>query len=336
MLLLVLVSGEAQAQWIGRLKSCQHCNITNSFQEFMKPDIPQKSYHTDVHSVWATHIEVIPISIENGGFEPPSFAARLAEEAISGWARFRDKTAPGLRDGHFLKNFLRQSHAGALNDGFFHFQKNVYESAGDVKKALSEADQIHRTPPPTANSSWPEMEGIPEYKRLRRIVEVLSRRYLVRSGMDKKEAQNLEYSIFNWAAVHGPGEFHGPHTHVGEYHVGVFYAQAGKKAGKIVFGDPRGQNPPFGQKFIHTVRSGDLIFFPSWLSHMATVTAPSSSNFAANKNDSTQEEEPYRVIFSFNIGPVQGPLPCHYWFSDPTSHMGFTRPSPLDPAEVGL
>merc|ERR1712014_364517 len=115
---------------------------------------------------------------------------------------------------------------------------------------------------------------------------------------DPKEANNLEYSIFNWAAVHGPGEFHGPHTHVGEYHVGVFYAQAGKEAGKIMFGDPRGQNPPFGHKYIHTVRSGDLIFFPSWLSHMATVTAPSSSHYASNNS----EEEPYRVIFSFNIG----------------------------------
>jgi len=252
--------------------------------------------------------------------------------AIAGWARFRDKIAPNLRDGHFLKNFIHQRHAGALNDGFFHFQKNLYESEGDLKKALAEGNQIHRTPPATSNSSWPEMEAIPEYKRLRRIVEVLSRRYLVRSGMDKKEAETLEYSIFNWAAVHGNGEFHGPHTHVGEYHVGVFYAQAGRDAGKLVFSDPRGQNPPFGQKFIHTPRSGDLIFFPSWLSHMATVTAPEASK----KYNSSTQKEPYRVVFSFNIGPIYGPLPCHYWFSDPTAQMGFKKQARIDPKKLGL
>merc|ERR1712146_722015 len=113
--------------------------------------------------------------------------------------------------------------------------------------------------------------------------------YLVRSGVVPSVAASLNYSIFNWCAVHGPGEFHGPHTHVGEYHVGVFYAQAGDDAGKLRFGDPRGQNPPFGRTFFHTPRSGDLVFFPSWLSHMATVTAPSSD--ILNK-----EKEPYRVV----------------------------------------
>merc|ERR1719445_859024 len=93
----------------------------------------------------------------------------------------------------------------------------------------------------------------------------------MRAGLSKEVAMNLNYSIFNWAAVHSAGEFHGPHTHVGEYHVGVFYAQAGPRAGKLRFGDPRGHSPPFGRSFIHTPRSGELILFPSWLSHMATA-----------------------------------------------------------------
>merc|ERR1712187_570005 len=152
------------------------------------------------------------------------------------------------------------------------------------------------------------MNGLPEYHRLRKIVEKLSRRYLTRSGMTAATAAALHYSLFNWAAVHGPGEFHGPHTHVGEYHVGVFYAQAGESAGKLRFGDPRGHSPPFGRSFFHTPRSGDLVFFPSWLSHMATVTSP-----ASDLPKEADGEDPLRVVFSFNIGPVQGPLPCHLW-----------------------
>merc|ERR1711992_441121 len=104
--------------------------------------------------------------------------------------------------------------------------------------------------------------------------------------MAKQTAASLNYSIFNWAAVHGPGEFHGPH-----YHVGVFYAQAGPRAGKLRFGDPRGHSGPFGRSFFHTPRSGDLVFFPSWLSHMATVTAPASDVTGGGK-------EPLRVVFS--------------------------------------
>merc|ERR1719382_1150247 len=115
----------------------------------------------------------------------------------------------------------------------------------------------------------------------------MSRRYLVRSGMSMDAAKALKNSIFNWAAVHGPGEFHGPHTHVGEFHVGVFYAQVGSAAGKLRFGDPRGHSPPFGRSYFHTPRSGDLILFPSWLSHMATVTSPTSDPSRKTKDKSS-------------------------------------------------
>merc|ERR1712217_315638 len=115
-------------------------------------------------------------------------------------------------------------------------------------------------------------------------------------------AAAINYSVFNWAAIHGPG--------------------------KLRFGDPRGHSPPFGRTFYHTPRSGDLILFPSWLSHMATVTAPSSD--ILNK-----DKEPYRVVFSFNIGPISGPLPCHLWWSDPTGDMRFHLRSKVDLKELG-
>lgn len=328
-LLLCVVSG--QRGW-----RCQHCQVGEAFSEFLKSNDTVKDnseYLSDVHSLWATHVEVIPLTTDNGGFEPPGFHKRLAKEAIAGWARFRDEIAPGLPRGHFLKQFIHQKHAGALNDGFFHFQKNLFEAEGNLKQALHGRGRGgNPTPPPDANSSWPEMQSLPDYNKLRKYIEFFSRRYLKRGGLAPKEADDLKYSVFNWAAVHGPGEFHGPHTHVGEYHVGVFYAQAGDDAGKLRFGDPRGQNPPFGKTFFHTPRSGDLVLFPSWLSHMATVTAPKTSKAIRKSGGS----EPYRVVFSFNIGPVQGPLPCHYWWSDPTSQMAFTRQEPVDLKALGL
>lgn len=303
--------------------NCPHCPTESSYEEFLKPDSTDAGPHTTVNVLWSTHIEVVPITEDVGGWEPASFHQDLAKEAITGWKRFRDDIGPNLQRGHPLRSFLSQSHAGALNDGFFHWQKRLFEAEGDFDKSLAMDPDGPPTPPPDANSSWPEMNSLPAYRRLRKIVERTSRRYLERAGMKRKMAQGLNYSLFNWAAIHGPGEFHGPHTHVGEYHVAVFYAQAGPAAGKLRFGDPRGHSPPFGRTFFHTPKSGQLIIFPSWLSHMATVTAPTSD--IINK-----DEEPYRVVFSFNVGPVQGPIPCHLWWSDPTAEMGFKRRHKID------
>lgn len=306
-------------------KDCEHCKRGETFEELLQPEARQPGeYASTVEALWATHVEVIPITTDIGGFEPPEFHDKLADEATEGWKRFRDKVVPGLPRSARLRRQAQSKEGGALNNAFFSFQKNLFEHEGDLSKATSD-DEPNKTPHPDANSSWPEMSGLPEYARLREIVNKLSRRYLIRSGMDPEQAKKLEYSIFNWAAINGPGEFHGPHTHVGEYHVGVFYARAGESSGKLRFGDPRSQSPPFGKAYFHTPRSGDLVFFPSWLSHMATVSAPDF------QDNGSGEEPPYRVIFSFNIGPVQGPLPCAEWWSDPTSAMGFSRSSPIDP-----
>mmetsp|Transcript_54406 Transcript_54406/g.126984 ORF Transcript_54406/g.126984 Transcript_54406/m.126984 type:complete len:350 (+) Transcript_54406:66-1115(+) len=313
---------------------CNHCDVGEAFTELVGPQVSDEDSlaapHSEVNLLFPAQVEVIPLTKDIGGWLDPSFHKKLAKEAIRGWRAFRDKIGPGLPQGHSLRNFLGQSHAGALNDAFFQWQKRLFEASGDFKASLRDDEDPGPTPHPDANSSWPEMQSLPEYRKLRKIVDRLSRRYLIRAGLNPVQANALNYSIFNWAAVHGPGEFHGPHTHVGEYHVGVFYAQIGPAGGKIRFGDPRGQSPPFGRSFFHTPKAGHLVFFPSWLSHMATVTAPSS--------DVTRqtEKEPYRVIFSFNIGPVAGPLPCHLWWSDPTGDMKVMRKSKIDMKAVGL
>lgn len=344
MAVLLLLCSFAILPALARGGKCAHCSSEEAFSDLLRPDIKKSSAkgaadaddadsgpYTDVHVMWPAHVEVIPVTVENGGFEPPSFHEKLAKEAIRGWRSFRDDIGPKLPSQHSLRQFLSQSHAGALNDGFFHFQKRLFEFQGDFDAALRPEYHMPPTPPPDANSSWPEMNALPEYKKLRQIVEKFSRRYLIRSGLAPSTAHALNYSIFNWAAVHGPGEFHGPHTHVGEFHVGVFYAQVGPSAGKLRFGDPRGHSPPFGRTFFHTPRAGDLVFFPSWLSHMATVTAPTS-----DIREGSNKDEPYRVVFSFNIGPVSGPLPCHLWWSDPTGDMRFRRRTRVDLKGMGL
>jgi len=307
-------------------RGCPHCATEEHYQEFFRPQPSLESgAYSDVHMLWSTHIEIVSLTEDFGGWEPPSFHQNLAAEAIAGWKRFRDEIGPGLPNGHQLKSFLNQNHAGALNDGFFHFQKRLFEAEGNLEVALDPNMNMPPTPPPDANCSWPELNAQPEFRRLRKYIEYFSKRYLKRSGMSDQQVQDLDFSLFNWCAVHGAGEFHGPHTHVGEYMVGVFYAGIGPGGGKLRFGDPRGQSPPFGKHWYYTPKPGDLVLFPSWLSHMATVTAASSN--ILNKS----EEEPYRVVFPFNVGPVHGPMPCPLWWSDPTAEMSFHRRAEVSP-----
>lgn len=316
---------------------CPHCDVGDGFQEFLQSQ-PQEpgSSRSDVSVLWATHVEVIPITEDIGGWENPSFHQKLAAEAIRGWRNFRNKIAPQLRRSHPIRKVMTETHAGALNDGFFNFQKSLFDLEGDIQATIDEKEppsyEDDEVKPPDANTSWPEMNALPEYRRLRRIVEKFSRRYLIRSGMKPDAANSLNYTVFNWAAVHGPGEYHGPHTHVGEYHAGVFYAQIGPGAGKLVFGDPRGTVPPFGRTYYHTPKAGQLVLFPSWLKHMATVTAASSDIVQQD----SYKNEPYRVIFSFNIGPDDGRLADALLFSDPTGDMRFTRSSPIDREQFKL
>eukprot|EP00405_Crypthecodinium_cohnii_P026029 CAMPEP_0206491436 /NCGR_PEP_ID=MMETSP0324_2-20121206/44997_1 /ASSEMBLY_ACC=CAM_ASM_000836 /TAXON_ID=2866 /ORGANISM="Crypthecodinium cohnii, Strain Seligo" /LENGTH=365 /DNA_ID=CAMNT_0053972631 /DNA_START=13 /DNA_END=1110 /DNA_ORIENTATION=+ len=310
---------------------CSHCEATDAFEEFLKADQPLKDgeFASTVHMLWPAHVEVVPITSDLGGWEPPSFHENLAKAAIAGWRKFQTDIIPRLPKKHPLHHQLNQRHAGALNDGFFHWQKTLFEVGGDVPTSLK-IDPPVGTPDPDDNTSWPEMNALPEYQRLRKIVERLSRKFLIRSGLAPQVTNNLNYSMFNWCAVHGPGEFHGPHTHVGEYHVAVFYAQVGPAGGKLRFGDPRGHGPPFGRHVLHTPEAGHLVIFPSWLSHMATVTSPESDL------PREYEDEPLRVTFPFNIGPETGPLPCHKWWEDPTGDMHFHRQSKIDFEEMGL
>merc|ERR1712216_409077 len=98
---------------------------TGSFNSLLRPDDwapggpknpTNDTWGSDVHVLWPTHVEVIPLTEDIGGKEPISFHQDLAREAIDGWKRFRDRVAPSLPPRHPLKNFLNQEHAGALND----------------------------------------------------------------------------------------------------------------------------------------------------------------------------------------------------------------------------
>merc|ERR1719181_2015109 len=175
--------------------------------------------------LWPTYIESINITTDlDGGFEQPTIHYKIAEETTRRWRKFQSTYRGPLAE---------------LNNQFFSWQRRVFEERGDEKKALKPPTG-DISPKPWENSTWREMQSIAEYPRLRVLVQALSERFLLRTGIRPGLLKERVYSLFNWFAVHQVGESHSPHTHLGEYHVGVYYAQATPRSGKILFTDPRG------------------------------------------------------------------------------------------------
>jgi hypothetical protein len=278
---------------------------------------------------------VVPITSDLGGWEPPSLHETIAEEALRGWEWFRIKIVPNLPEDHELQKLLRTSQqSDALGDAFLRWQQLLFQHAGDVAAALagpgdgSSAAQAPSIGRSAANTSWPGMCALPEYSRLRKIVERLSTRYLARSGL--QSTASLNYTIFIWATVHEAGMQYGPRTSLGDFNVGLFFAKVSSTPGKLRISDPRGHSDPFGRSFDHVPRAGELLLFPSWVGHAVTPELLRKTSIAS------KEDGLARVVISFNIRPDSGPMPSHLWANDPTGDVRFSRRSPIDPKELKL
>eukprot|EP00392_Amoebophrya_sp_AT5.2_P016410 g16671.t1 len=179
-------------------------------------------------------------------------------------------------------------------------------------------------------TSFPAMHQLPDYHRLKAVIVQLARNYLKKhTGFDLPE-KDEDLSLFSWFSVQSPGGWHAGHTHSGEYVCGVYYVQtadaeddenpddgdleAASTTGALRFEDPRGQGRPFGREVLFKPKSGQLVLFPSWLTHAAL---PSLSTSSA----SSIHHDKRRIILAFNLGPKSGSPHPRHWYLDPTSNV---------------
>jgi hypothetical protein len=257
-----------------------------------------QAWESELTALWPTLIEIVNITETHGGPEPNSFSERISDEAIRKWNEFKSNQSLIQADG--------------LNDAFFRYQSRMYERTDSTTVfGNSTAEK------PEGMVTWPELQSLPEYQKMRYYIAKFGKRYLERLGYDTSKKG---FNIFSWAAVHSHSDYHGPHTHTGELLVGVYYARVTRTSGRLRLFDPRGTVPPFGKSYDFSCQTGQMIFFPSWLQHAALTT----------KID-PEENDGYRVIFAFNIGigGGRGEMQPLDWHKDPVSSYQFTQRLPI-------
>lgn len=324
-------------------------NVTDS----PPPELPSP-WRSSTRYLWPTAVEMVDITKDHqpSSPEPALFHKQIALAGYYLWVRFRKAVLPRLtklrdtKPEHYLLGQARNS----INDGFFFYQRALFEFGGDEKTALKDSsdgidvDEGGKVKPAGGDSSganssgdtssgsssdsssgsdttgtkksswsprsWQSLDEFAPYRRIHQYAESLSRRYLeshvgLRIRADNSTSKpsshtkhDLKFSTFSWFGVHPDGELHAPHNHCGEYNVAVFYAycgesgesgetenvvkddvgkddvvkDGGRNAGVLRLGDPRGGSAPFGKEVLLRVKNGQMVLFPSWLSHMATVS----------------------------------------------------------------
>ncbi|KJE97533.1 hypothetical protein CAOG_07373 [Capsaspora owczarzaki ATCC 30864] len=128
--------------------------------------------------------------------------------------------------------------------------------------------------------SWNVLQGSREGQALRQFIMTGVGTYFQMLGESQDFVNTVSGEMTVWATLHHSGIFHMPHSHPHELLSGVFYVKMPGNAGKIIFSDPRGPLTPFDNTIAIEPREGDLILFPSWLTHMVAPTSGSDERIS--------------------------------------------------------
>lgn len=122
---------------------------------------------------------------------------------------------------------------------------------------------------------------IEQYQTISLLIKKAVNKFLRENYVDV--AVNMD-SIFIWASIQGNGTSHQSHHHLGSSVSGVLYLKVPLGSGSIVFEDPRGTLPPFGRTLRVQPEEGDLIIFPSWLSHRVSPSVTPAPRISLSFN----------------------------------------------------
>lgn len=162
------------------------------------------------------------------------------------------------------------------------------------------------------NGGWNELENSESLKQLKEYIYKCVLLYFkdsIKSEYELDIVSSKHLNAYCWISIHSNDSYHPSHTHADSIISGVYYIRVpSNNSHKILFQDPKGIDlynpestfdiipPPFDNEFEFKPCDGDLILFPSWLSHRV---CPSSSS-STDKIDTDIENES-RLSLAFNV-----------------------------------
>ncbi|CAK9049447.1 Hypothetical protein SCF082_LOCUS27409 [Durusdinium trenchii] len=234
-----------------------------------KDDAGESGVVNSVENVWPMVVmRVSPLQSAGGSQTQSDWLGGLAEVGEQGFLRYLKEVIPlELKLDQPFADAFHMADESRWNLGFFRWQKRVYSKVHkvSVQEILWDGKPVPALP--GVNYQWEELH---KAKRLKSLVKSISEHL----GAYKKVAEaNLQvdrrggFRFIPWVEVYRPGEFQHPHAHTGSPVVGIIALKCGFETQRMIIEDPRGINPPFGRKYQHAFKQGDMILFPSWASH---------------------------------------------------------------------
>jgi len=269
----------------------------------------------EVQNIW--HMPVWNIQLADHGvlegIEDAQFANELARIATVGYKGFLKHVLPAelANDTDFAERYYADD-TSRLNRAFLRWQKRVY--AKTFRKPYNELNWDGSPMPflPGVKYEWNSFYKSKIYADFIKHVKSLTRSYLSAATGAKDKGQEEDFMVMAWAEVYKTGAYQRPHTHTGAVCAGHFVVRypesEGGKTQRLMFQDPRGINPPFGNSHWHDTVEGELVMWPSWAPHMLTP-----GNFST-------------IYISFLVWPEDGASDLD-WEDDPLGDATETKAS---------
>lgn len=222
--------------------------------------------------LWPVHFSSVPLSKSKAqpqAFEPEEFGTELRNIGLARFNEYLTSVLPKELeiDKEANAEFQKADHS-RINMGFFRWQKRVFadHEGVPVEQLSARGDLAPRLD--GINYSWPELYENRAFRKLKTRITELAKLYNKRAGYKESPSK---FRIFSWVEVYNKGDALRPGARTdGAYLMGRYFADAKSDSLKMNFEDPRGINPPYGKTFSHPVYQGNMVIFPTWVSHFIT------------------------------------------------------------------
>lgn len=168
-----------------------------------------------------------------------------------------------------LFNSVERNSQHELNGGI----STVTLSNNNAKTNINNETPLH----------WPEFETL---------------KYWIHSKIDEVVAEwNLQKQTYmplmSWVNRHCTGAYTGEHTHRGAHIIAVYYLQMPENSGRLLVRDPLEYHwggLPSNLRGIEDfwypidIKTGDLVFFPSWLPHKTEINKSNDDRYVMSIN----------------------------------------------------